>query len=123
MPWAPRIYKEQAPSGNPLRELGDAEGTAGEDKHQSAGKQGARNRHLLPVVQMDVDELWNILYGGCSLMGNTRLEASGALGAWAILLTGLGRVFILRTGTFFFFNPKAMKLWEPGRRRIEVSNL
>lgn len=105
MQWAPRIYKERTPCRNALRELGDSEGAADGHKHPSAGKQGAQTLTHFTCGSNGCE--WalehTVTEGSGVNSRETWIEASGPLGAWAILLTGLGRVFILRTGTFFFF--------------------
>lgn len=104
MQWASRIYKEQAPLGNPLWELGDSEGTAGEDKFHSSVSREHRHGHIFTCGSHGHG--WalehTVIEGSGAYSWETQLGASGALGAWTILVTGLGRVFILRIGTYLF---------------------
>lgn len=103
MQWATKVYKEQAYSGNPLREPGSSGGTAGEDKHDSAGKWGAQTPPHFPCGSNGC---------GCALehgvtegsgvnAKETQLEAMGP-GSLGNLINWIGESFHTEDGHSFF---------------------
>lgn len=102
---ASRIYKEQAPLGNPLWELGDSEGTAGEDKFHSSGKQGIQAwTHFylwFPWTWMGPGAYCNRRVR-CLLMGNT-IRSLWGLGSLDNLSDWVGESFHTEDRHFLFF--------------------
>ncbi|XP_044910809.1 uncharacterized protein LOC123384588 isoform X1 [Felis catus] len=89
------------PSGTPLREAGSSGGTTGEGEHGNSGKQGAQ---IPPCFTCGSNGCGCALEHGMtdgSSVNARETQKPWGPGAWAILLTGLERVFILRMGTLF----------------------
>ena len=111
------------PSGTPLREAGSSGGTTGEGEHDNAGKQGAQ---IPPCFTCGSNgcgcALEHGMTDGSSV--NARETQLESMGSWSLgnLINWVGESFFTEDGHSFLY-PKAMKLWKPGRRRIEVSNL